>query len=100
MVPFNYYLADLASVKAAALEILRYAPRPSVIAPRARQSSRGAHPRVHRKESKLDVLFNSGGVMFPPVEQLTADGYDLQFGTNVLGACARARSLVPRAART
>lgn len=23
--------------------------------------------------------------MFPPVEQLTADGYDLQFGTNVLG---------------
>lgn len=24
--------------------------------------------------------------MFPPIEQLTADGYDLQFGTNVLGA--------------
>ena len=23
--------------------------------------------------------------MFPPVERLTADGYDLQFGTNVLG---------------
>ena len=23
--------------------------------------------------------------MFPPIEQLTADGYDLQFGTNVLG---------------
>ena len=23
--------------------------------------------------------------MFPPVEQLTVDGYDLQFGTNVLG---------------
>ncbi len=31
------------------------------------------------------MLFNSGGVMFPPVDQLTADGYDLQFGTNVLG---------------
>ena len=48
-------------------------------------------PRAHvgpsvSKESKLDVLFNSGGVMFPPVEQLTADGFDLQFGTNVLGA--------------
>ena len=25
------------------------------------------------------------GVMIPPIEQLTADGYDLQFGTNVLG---------------
>lgn len=29
------------------------------------------------------------GVMVPPVEQLTADGYDLQFGTNVLGAYHR-----------
>ena len=25
------------------------------------------------------------GVMMPPVEMLTKDGYDLQFGTNVLG---------------
>lgn len=25
------------------------------------------------------------GVMGPPIDQLTADGYDLQFGTNVLG---------------
>jgi len=23
--------------------------------------------------------------MIPPIDQLTADGYDLQFGTNVLG---------------
>ena len=23
--------------------------------------------------------------MYPPIDQLTADGYDLQFGTNVLG---------------
>ncbi|KAG8916336.1 hypothetical protein FRC03_001026 [Tulasnella sp. 419] len=38
-----------------------------------------------RRESQLHVLFNSGGVMVPPIEQLTADGYDLQFGTNVLG---------------
>jgi NAD(P)-dependent dehydrogenase (short-subunit alcohol dehydrogenase family) len=53
-------LADLKSVKRAAEEFLS-------------------------KESQLHVLFNSGGVMFPPVEQLTADGYDLQFGTNVLG---------------
>lgn len=25
------------------------------------------------------------GVMQPPIDQLTSDGYDLQFGTNVLG---------------
>jgi NAD(P)-dependent dehydrogenase (short-subunit alcohol dehydrogenase family) len=25
------------------------------------------------------------GVMTPPIEMLTEDGYDLQFGTNVLG---------------
>ena len=33
-------------------------------------------------------MFNNGGVTYPPVEQLTADGFDMQFGTNVLGACA------------
>ncbi|KAG8739317.1 hypothetical protein FRC12_016364 [Ceratobasidium sp. 428] len=37
------------------------------------------------KEQELHVLFNNAGVMAPPVEQKTADGYDLQFGTNVLG---------------
>jgi len=25
------------------------------------------------------------GVMMPPVAEVTTDGYDLQFGTNVLG---------------
>ncbi|EJF65172.1 NAD(P)-binding protein [Dichomitus squalens LYAD-421 SS1] len=63
-------LADLQSVKAAAREFLS-------------------------KESKLDVLFNSGGIMFPPVEQLTADGYDLQFGTNVLGHFYLTQLLIP-----
>ena len=38
-----------------------------------------------RKEMHLDVLFNSGGIMVPPIDQLTTDGYDLQFGTNVIG---------------
>jgi len=27
----------------------------------------------------------SSGVMVPPIEQVTAQGYDLQFGTNVIG---------------
>jgi len=37
------------------------------------------------KETELHILFNNAGVMAPPVEQLTSDGYDLQFGTNVIG---------------
>ncbi|KAF9232101.1 hypothetical protein BU15DRAFT_55395 [Melanogaster broomeanus] len=53
-------LANLKSIKAAAEEFLS-------------------------KETQLDVLFNNAGVMTPPMDQLTDDGYDLQFGTNVLG---------------
>jgi retinol dehydrogenase 12 len=42
---------------------------------------------------KLDVShaldlpsdIQNSGVMHPPVEQMTTDGYDMQFGTNVLG---------------
>lgn len=37
------------------------------------------------KERELHVLFNNAGVMWPPMDWLTEDGYDLQFGTNVLG---------------
>lgn len=47
------------------------------------------------KETQLDVLFNSGGVMAPPIEQLTADGYDLQFGTNVIGHFYFTKLLLP-----
>ncbi|RPD56664.1 NAD(P)-binding protein [Lentinus tigrinus ALCF2SS1-7] len=37
------------------------------------------------KEHELHVLFNNAGVMAPPNHFLTKDGYDLQFGTNVIG---------------
>ncbi|TFY70809.1 hypothetical protein EVG20_g2190 [Dentipellis fragilis] len=37
------------------------------------------------QEDQLHVLINNAGVMIPPVDQITKDGYDLQFGTNVLG---------------
>lgn len=47
------------------------------------------------KETTLDVLFNSAGVMFPPKEWLTVDGYDLQFGTNVLGHFYFTKLLLP-----
>jgi NAD(P)-dependent dehydrogenase (short-subunit alcohol dehydrogenase family) len=35
------------------------------------------------------------GVMNPPIEQLTADGYDLQFGTNVVGHYVFTKCLLP-----
>ncbi|KAI4520680.1 NAD(P)-binding protein [Schizophyllum commune Tattone D] len=47
------------------------------------------------KESRLDVLINNAGVMIPPKEELTKDGYDLTFGTNVLGHFLLTRLLLP-----
>lgn len=35
------------------------------------------------------MLYNNAGIMQPPIEMLTADGYDVQFGTNVLGTCVQ-----------
>ncbi|KIJ65114.1 hypothetical protein HYDPIDRAFT_131388 [Hydnomerulius pinastri MD-312] len=47
------------------------------------------------KETQLHVLFNNAGVMVPPVELVTTDGYDLQFGTNVLGHFYFTKLLLP-----
>ncbi|KZT27891.1 NAD(P)-binding protein [Neolentinus lepideus HHB14362 ss-1] len=68
-------LADLPSIKAAAEEF-------------------------KSKETQLHVLFNNAGVMIPPVEQLTAQGYDLQFGTNVLGHFYFTKLLIPTLVET
>lgn len=38
------------------------------------------------------ILGLDSGVMVPLIEKVTAQGYDLQFGTNVLGTCDRSRS--------
>ncbi|KAE9390280.1 NAD(P)-binding protein [Gymnopus androsaceus JB14] len=37
------------------------------------------------KETQLHVLINNAGVGQPPKDMLTAQGFDLQFGTNTLG---------------
>jgi retinol dehydrogenase-12 len=50
------------------------------------KSVKGAAEEFLSKEKELHVLFNNGGVMMPATaNQLTSDGYDLHFGTNVLG---------------
>ncbi|KAJ7644209.1 hypothetical protein FB45DRAFT_1020992 [Roridomyces roridus] len=58
-------------------------------------SIKRAAEEFNQKESQLHVLFNNGGVMIPPVEQLTAQKYDLQFGTNVLGHFYLTNLLLP-----
>jgi NAD(P)-dependent dehydrogenase (short-subunit alcohol dehydrogenase family) len=62
-------VADLASVRAAAEEL------------------RAAHPRI-------DLLVNNAGVMYTP-KQVTPDGFELQLGTNHLGAFALTGLLLP-----
>ncbi|KAF9643484.1 NAD(P)-binding protein [Thelephora ganbajun] len=47
------------------------------------------------KEAKLNVLIANAGVMIPPVDQLTVQEFDLQFGTNVLGYLLFIRLLYP-----
>ncbi|VDB91328.1 unnamed protein product [Peniophora sp. CBMAI 1063] len=37
------------------------------------------------KEDALHILINNAGVMRCPIDWLTVDGYDMQFGCNVLG---------------
>ncbi|KAJ7065630.1 NAD-binding protein, partial [Mycena amicta] len=59
------------------------------------KSVRRAAEEFLSKEERLDVLFNNGGVMGSPPEQLTAQGYDLQFGTNVIGHYFLTELLLP-----
>ncbi len=36
-------------------------------------------------EHAFDIITHFSGVMWPPLQQISADGYDLQFATNVMG---------------
>jgi len=47
----------------------------------------------------LDLLINNAGVMALPKRQETADGFEMQFGTNYLGHYALTAQLLPRLRR-
>ncbi|KAL5524385.1 RDH1_2 [Sanghuangporus sanghuang] len=59
-------------------------------------SVKRAVEQFRSQETALHLLFNNGGVMWPPIEMLTAQGYDLQFGTNVLGHFYLTKLLLPQ----
>ncbi|MBX3010189.1 MAG: SDR family oxidoreductase [Caldilineaceae bacterium] len=51
--------------------------------------------RLQTKHEKLDLLINNAAVMTPPNRQTTANGFELQLGTNYLGHFALTAQLLP-----
>jgi NAD(P)-dependent dehydrogenase (short-subunit alcohol dehydrogenase family) len=50
---------------------------------------------LRQEDRPIHILVNNAGVMTPPNRQTTADGFELQFGTNHLGHFALVARLLP-----
>lgn len=59
------------------------------------QSITALGDKLRRQGAPVHLLINNAGVMTPPVRQATADGFELQFGTNHLGHFALTGHLLP-----
>lgn len=51
--------------------------------------------RLMQRHAAIDLLVNNAGVMAPPTRHATADGFELQFGTNYLSHFALTAQLLP-----
>jgi len=58
-------------------------------------SVRAFAERLTADGAPLDLLLNNAGVMAPPTRMTTADGFELQFGSNYLGPFALTVQLLP-----
>jgi NAD(P)-dependent dehydrogenase (short-subunit alcohol dehydrogenase family) len=51
--------------------------------------------RLLTRDQPINTLINNAGIMTPPTRHITADGFELQFGTNYLGHFALTGRLLP-----
>jgi NAD(P)-dependent dehydrogenase (short-subunit alcohol dehydrogenase family) len=83
----------------AAEQIRRQAPRAEVSTPAldlaSLDSVASLVDALNAQGRPIGILVNNAGVMTPPDRQVTADGFELQFGTNHLGHFALTLGLLP-----
>ena len=89
---------DTAKAEAAATRIRSLAPKAELVVQKldlgSLDSVRESAAAMAAAFPRIDLLINNAGVMYPPLQR-TADGFELQFGTNHLGHFALTGLLLP-----